>query len=395
MGITYDAPSNTITVTGYTEGAPCTFEDIYQADVAGGWGVVSKQGTLQYLFDCKIVIGGISTHTWFADKNVQVVFSASAVSGNAQYLIQVKYRGHFRLGQLDDATNKLTSRGVQVTAVDSGYNYISIIYGQHSSADIQFYSSSFISTSPQGARSHQIRSLRNNAPVYNCLFDNVMFNTGSIDGYRITMIKGNIPLSRSSGTFDDLFIQQPDGYYVYWYQAETGNLKNFKGIGHTGVWGSIRVLDITVDHDIINGDLDAWTFNWGTGSTAKVYRKYTFNLKVTQKDGSPINGATVTLKDKDGNQVFQVTTDAQGEIAEQTVSRGYYDQPNGNTLQDYSPHALIIEKAGYQTYEKKFTMDKIDWLIKLPKAVGIFLDFGRPVVNLKKSEPENKNVMVL
>lgn len=52
MGITYDAPSNTLTVTDGTY----DFEDIYNADVAGGWGVVSKQGQ-QYLIDASFTVG--------------------------------------------------------------------------------------------------------------------------------------------------------------------------------------------------------------------------------------------------------------------------------------------------------------------------------------------------
>jgi len=63
VAITYDAPNKIITVTGYTEETPCTFEDIYQADQSGGWGVVSKQGTVQYLFDCRVYIGNGVTET--------------------------------------------------------------------------------------------------------------------------------------------------------------------------------------------------------------------------------------------------------------------------------------------------------------------------------------------
>jgi hypothetical protein len=40
-----------------------------------------------------------------------------------------------------------------------------------------------------------------------------------------------------------------------------------------------------------------------------------------------------------------VATSGSGDIATQTVSRGYYDQAHGNTLQDYGPHTLTISKA--------------------------------------------------
>jgi len=44
MAITYDAPSNTITVTGYTEGSPCTFNDLWTADKAGSLSLHDRDG---------------------------------------------------------------------------------------------------------------------------------------------------------------------------------------------------------------------------------------------------------------------------------------------------------------------------------------------------------------
>lgn len=44
MAITYGAPSNIITVTGYTEGTPCTFLDIYNVDKAGTLSLHARTG---------------------------------------------------------------------------------------------------------------------------------------------------------------------------------------------------------------------------------------------------------------------------------------------------------------------------------------------------------------
>ena len=67
--------------------------------------------------------------------------------------------------------------------------------------------------------------------------------------------------------------------------------------------------------------------------------------RVTDKDNTAINGVTAIVKDRDGNTIFSVATSGSGDIATQTVSRGYYDQAHGNTLQDYGPHTLTISKA--------------------------------------------------
>jgi hypothetical protein len=118
------------------------------------------------------------------------------------------------------------------------------------------------------------------------------------------------------------------------------------------------------------------------------------NLK--DKNGVAISSATVTLKDKNGTQIFSVVTDANGNIATQTVSRGYYDGAHGNTLQDCSPHTLTISKAGYQTYVSILTLTAaINLFIKLAKTGSVLLSLGQPVLNLKASDPENLNVLVL
>jgi len=66
MAISYDAGSDTITVTAGTEAVPITFTDIYNADVAGSWGQVTQVGNM-FVFDCKLAVGDASTATYLAD----------------------------------------------------------------------------------------------------------------------------------------------------------------------------------------------------------------------------------------------------------------------------------------------------------------------------------------
>ena len=53
MAITYNAVNDIITVVGYTLGVPCTLEDIFLADAAGGWGKVDKLGNNTYRIKCR------------------------------------------------------------------------------------------------------------------------------------------------------------------------------------------------------------------------------------------------------------------------------------------------------------------------------------------------------
>ena len=104
--------------------------------------------------------------------------------------------------------------------------------------------------------------------------------------------------------------------------------------------------------NLVNADSDIWTTSWASAATTgKLYRQYTIDIHVTDKDNDNLANATVTLKDKDGNTVFSVLTGAEGMITQQTVSRSYYDQPHGDVLQDYSPHTLTIDRSTwFRTY---------------------------------------------
>jgi hypothetical protein len=144
------------------------------------------------------------------------------------------------------------------------------------------------------------------------------------------------------------------GQVLYAMSATSFAVNGLYARGYTTLYRASTSWSGTAN--FVNFDVDAWTFSWAADATGKAYRQYTFDLKVTDSAGNPVNLATVQLKDKSSGTVFTVTTNSTGDIPTQTVSRGYYNQANGNTLQDYSPHTLTIVKTGYTTYTQKFTL---------------------------------------
>ena len=373
-GISYS--SGVITVVGETGAGDSwvnaySFWDLWNASFVNGWLVANKTDSsenVQFDFGCRIQIGDGSTATYFWDMNVQVTFNSTAISGNSQRLIDVRNNGHFRLGQLDDASNKLTSQGCQIIALDSGYTYPRLITAELAiTDDVQLYSSSFISTSPIGNRLPIISKLHGNPPIYNCYLDGVYFSTTSIDGSRITVTRVNRPLSRVTGTFDDLYMQKPSTDYIYFYGSEVSTLTNIKGreSGYKGFY----ILSLTVDETLINADLDLWTFSWSGTSTGKVIRQYEFDLTVTFPNGSIIENANVTLSyyGQDGGTIGSWLTDSNGQIPQQTLTMGFYNQTGGDTIYDYNPYHLeITNTTGYQDYSGNFTLsEKTSWEISL------------------------------
>ena len=108
--ITYDAGSNTIIVVGdsscgATDSNPCTFEDIYQADLADNtWNRTEKVGDNTYIFKAKLQIGDGSTWTYFADKMKTIIFTSDVVLDYHERAIHITRHGYFWIGEGDEDT---------------------------------------------------------------------------------------------------------------------------------------------------------------------------------------------------------------------------------------------------------------------------------------------------
>jgi len=94
---------------------------------------------------------------------------------------------------------------------------------------------------------------------------------------------------------------------------------------------------------------------------------------------------TVLCEDQFSTEVFSVSTDANGDIAEQTIT---YRQWAGTdeTLTTYSPHRITLTKAGYETLvlEDVTVSQMINWwhlemqpALTLPAVGDVWHDTGQ------------------
>ena len=324
------------------------------------WGVVWKQETNQYGFDAKLQIGDASTATYFTDSNKEVTWLGSGSAGGSNW-VDIKASATATFGVLIDATTHATDSGI-VFLFNFTTNYAYINADTNAIAD--FYSCSVSGvTCISRIKGNGIRRIWN--------FIGNRFRIGQI--------------TNVNGDWFNLYIGAPTAEYVLYsplpatmntfvirglpvYIAYLNASSTITGLNASGATTKTFHVEgaSNYKHYLINPTLDTWTFTFAAGSNTIVYRQYTFDLKVTDKDNVAISGATVTVKDNTGANVFSVNTAADGTIAQQTVSRGYYNQANGDTLQEYSPHNLTITKAGYITYDQDFTLDELtDWEIAL------------------------------
>ena len=358
MAIVYDAPSNTITVTGYTEGVPCTFLDVWNADQAGGWGVVAKQGTHQFELSCKIKVGDGVNASYLGDVDVQIVFVDGIVTAAGENLFELTANSFTTFGTLVSAADKTSKQGIDILNLES----TSWVYLFRGAGRLYLYSSS--ASSPDAEANFRLYNSVNRR--YNCLFKVGVNDYPPNAGTDYNLLFASASCGFAGSGDSDRIIVTDNTYVVRTYGADNLTVSNLLAQGCTFI-GRFSGAGTTT---LIDTTSNTWAFSWVAGvQTRIIYRQYTMNIQVVDTIGTPISGATVTLKDKNGNVVFTEASAADGTIAEQTVSRGYYTQATGDIIQEYSPHMLTVEKTGYVTLSTTFPLESpVDWIMVLLKV---------------------------
>ena len=365
----YDSTNKILTIVanatanaGNTEANAYGFQDIVNAIGLKGWTTAyynrSYSGK-QFELGFRIVVGDGSTTTWFVDFSKQITWTSTSVTGADQKLFDVKNNAYVKIGVLETLSEKSSSRGI---------HFISLITSYH------FY---FFDT--LGSNSYLY--------IYSSIFDNAKadWNLGRIRGGNLrvwnTLLTKQTLLSTTGAYTTDLFniIIEKVGTGLESFSTTTSydkiSFTNMDKAVYTGWGGTFTVSNIYVrqciymaslndwvgfNGYIINADSNTWTLKWNGASTTKLFRQYEFDLTTTAN-----STIVITYYGQGGGTIYN-QTDLDGVIPTQTITKGFYNQVNGNTIQSYEPFNLKISKDNYQTYEGNFTLsEKTNWNIQL------------------------------
>ena len=120
MTITYNPDTKTITVSNGTYDLPISFNDIYNADISNGWGVVEKISENIYKFYAKIYI----YYSVFKDSGKVIIFADGVASANYTKYIEIVGSGsEFIIGEIANEDKKSGGNGCVFISEETTYDY--------------------------------------------------------------------------------------------------------------------------------------------------------------------------------------------------------------------------------------------------------------------------------
>jgi hypothetical protein len=337
------------------------------------WGVIWDKGKGQYQLDCIFDAGDGSTATYFGDTSKEIVLNVSAVNQ-----IAVNNNGILRLGELLDAATRTGRHGCTLLNIASNVNRLITAANL---SEIYFYETIFASIA--GSPMIEVKN-STKGQIYDCITDTLCFRYGGPD-------------------LDINNLYTHGGTYSYQYPGGA-NISNFRfnnvtsgiaiyssypitlkgAVGQVSGNYELYWINYTGNGFLINCDFgrNDWRnyYNGGAANTGNIYRQYTFNLHLTDKDGNNISGAAVVLKDKDSDEVINTNTAADGTITfsgedgspeDNTVTHTLYHYDGGGISDYRGPWTLTISAPGYQDYQDVITIDrKMDLEVALAASNG-------------------------
>ena len=325
------------------------------------WGVVWKQGTNQYAFDCRIVVGDGTTATYLTDTEKHVIFT-TAITDDTYFLSTLT--GAVATFGIKASTNLGYAGCAFIFKVNAGGNYPR--FG-NSAGRLNLYGCYLAATIADTYSNCQVYG-NSSSECYCSVFGQcVSFNTflGTVN--RMTVLKCVGIVSSPPTTINDITIAYGPQYATYFNGASPASVTISNGVFTSNAklvyfnWASTILY-------LVNPVADSWTFTFSSSENSKVYRQYTLDLSVFFNNNTALENANVTLSryGQGSATIGSWLTNSSGQVASQTLSMGCYNQTGGDTIYDYNPYNLTITKEGYQTYTANFTLSqKTNWTIAL------------------------------
>jgi hypothetical protein len=344
-----DAGATTLRITDGTSLDPVTWNDVWAFGAGGGAGLVPLDGggtarvdtfiteiiaDAMYLILKDIDFGDGSTSTYFTSLNEQLYFVDDAlpfIAANAR----------FDMGEaLGDWSKNGSCMSIGITggAGHSISTSASAVFATYGSMIIRRNASNYSTLALSGGT-----WIARNFTYIGFGLDYIHLSTGTVDWDTVTILDPFIfQMSLTPTNFNNIHVHGAyTGLFSYQPITATNMLITDASIEvQMNVAGNLILKNPRFN---INGSKVTIT-----NASGNIIEQYTCNIHVNDKDGVDLEGASVLCEDEADAEVFSVSTDVNGDIAEQLIN---YKQWVGTdeTLTDFSPHVFTISKADLVT----------------------------------------------
>lgn len=420
-GLQYpEHPRGYILVSGGTSATPATFNDILNADIAGGWNtftIPSQQATAAFRdFSC---YDNLKIVDYFTDSfcslnmygQITVVPGSTATAGLPKAIFGEKYS---YTDAYTGGTNTIYRKGVEFIMSGSICSmWTDIFY------DSYFYNCRFTQNPLDNTYSPQNRTYITfpylvRGGMYDTVlegldqFEGVTFGGDGIilDGLTLNYARYGLFFTSdlANQTINNVTVNGANGMRYNFNNGMTINLKNM-----TFKVYSVFILSYlisanqyyTMTWNLVNPTLKLQSPNsvvsksW-VGLNHQINIQYETDVRIVDTNGNAIIGATVVITDNTGTELFSKTTDVNGDITTSTITATNYSAGTVNvpayynyyadTITSKSPTTFTVTAPGYENYslEKSLTeKTKLTFTLKPIKPVrhtieGKFLLANKP-----------------
>jgi len=401
MSYTYNPVNGfIIVVTEGTVGSPISYEDIYQADLANGWGVMTKPATGIYNMTAHIQLGrnAAGTECHFDDNGDVLIFTeAGPGHHNQRFLVRnasgtTNFSGEKILGYEHTATTWL----LWTVGTDVTYNNARLVAKYVNEFQVRLYQPSAARTmsfnlcmlggvTPIGSPSIE-KCILSGVQKLSALY--IEDNPKPFQYTTITDTPDDNQVLQINGSYDTLFT--PPGWdrsrwFVNIYEGlriEDTNAKLF----YSPYWDTFAEFQDAAFLDMAEvPNWDGEFPNYLIGEPPGVLEMYTFDPIVQYPDETMVTSGTFQAWDVDGVLRIDTTiTDGRidyngytefpyADMKALRANRHYCDMDNGDTLhKNYNPYEVRIVTEGKSwTFYYSMVTKMDDWpIILFPSTSG-------------------------
>lgn len=335
-----DNPHGRLVLSGSTPSDKFSIEDLYNADVANGWGVILKLDENTYKVNTLLSMYG----QYFDAVERTIIFADG-----------IEYPGSWWLGRVS-GTNR-TYGGCNIIMKSNWLSSLNFTYleAYRTSFQYVFPKNNGVDIAENGLGLCSI-SFGGNSIVQDCTSDRFRSfspsNTSILKN--VIVSRFDIAFNSSQATFND--VKCLSGSRVWQYAGNTH--VTARGVYTEGTAVILLIGAGTSTITVIDSISDGSIIVNSSSTGFKLFDKISYNLTVVDSNGDGINTANVKMYDKDNNLLFNVNSNSVGVVVEQLLT--WRDRTVNNltagAFVTYSPFKIVISKDGYETYEEKFSV---------------------------------------